>query len=80
MENNSIFTTAALQDLKREREILTNELLSAKDSFANDMKDVLGEQIKKELSKSKKIVEEKPVVKEKKGIFTKILDALSKTI
>ena len=65
-----------LNDLRREREILTNELLADKNNFAQQMRDVLGEQIKNELAKKEK---PEPVKKEKKtGWFKRFLDGLSK--
>lgn len=53
--------SAELNDLRREREILAEEVLSGRNKFAEDIKDVLGEQIAKELAKKPK--EEKPVIK-----------------
>ena len=65
-----------LNDLRREREILTNELLADKNNFAQQMRDVLGEQIKNELAKKEKPA---PVKKEKKPCwFKRFLDGLSK--
>lgn len=65
-----------LNDLRREREILTNELLEDKNNFAQQIRDVLGEQIKNELAKKE---EPAPVKKEKKtGWFKRFLDGLSK--
>lgn len=44
--------SAELNDLRREREILAEELLSGKNAFASQVKDVLGEQIMEALKDS----------------------------
>ena len=49
---------AELNDLRREREILAEELLSGKNAFANQVKDVLGEQIMEVLKEQPKPVKQ----------------------
>ena len=52
-----------LNDLRREREILAEEVLSEKNCFASNVKDVLGEQLIRELSNTK--IEPTVIKKEK---------------
>lgn len=65
---------AEVDDYRREREILAEETISGKNTFATEMRDVLGEQIKAELAKKKTEVPEK--IEKPKGIH-KFLDKLS---
>ena len=60
--------SSELNDLRREREILVEEVLSGRNKFAEDIKDVLGEQIARELAKKPK--EEKVAVKKPSKIKT----------
>lgn len=50
--------SAELNDLRREREILAEELLSGKNAFASQVKDVLGEQIMEVLKEQPKPVKQ----------------------
>ena len=68
------FLNSAINDLRREREIFVNESLKEKQSFANEIKDTLGEQILEQLTKKEKIVE--PNIK-KKSKFEMFLDKLA---
>lgn len=66
--------SSEISDLRREREIFTEEILSGKNTFANELNDTLGEQIKKELEKKPKEV--KPIP-EKKSKIKRFFDKLS---
>ena len=76
-ENNAAMNNE-LNDLRRERELLTKELLDDKENFALQMRDVLGEQIKRELTKK-----EKPQIQEeikKPRRFKSFLDNITKML
>lgn len=77
IENNrEAMIGAELSDLRRERELLTEELLNDKNNFANSLKDTLGEQLKKELMKK----EAPAPIEEKKKVskFRRFLDNITK--
>lgn len=61
-------------DWKRERNVLMQEMFSSKSTFAEDMKDSLGEEIREALIK--KIVA-KEVEEKKENKFKNFLDKLS---
>ncbi len=63
-----------LMDLKREREIFAQESIEGKNVFAENVKDVLGEQIRKELKKKAKHT---PKEAKKKNKIQNFLDKLT---
>jgi len=65
----------AIKDYNREQEILAQEAIDGKNTFANNIKDVLGEQIRTELAKKPKIAEN--VIEKKENKLKKFLDKLS---
>ena len=74
-ENNAAMNNE-LNDLRRERELLTKELLDDKENFALQMRDVLGEQIKRELTKKEKPQTQKEIKKPHR--FKVFLDNITK--
>jgi len=63
-----------IDDYRREREVLMDELSQDKDSFANQIKDELGEEIKRELiKKDDKVVADKPQ-KKRINIFKRLME------
>ena len=74
-ENNAAMNNE-LNDLRRERELLTKELLDDKENFALQMRDVLGEQIKRELIKKEKPQIQKEIKKPRR--FKAFLDKITK--
>jgi hypothetical protein len=64
--------TGEIDDYKREREILFNETIDAKESFAKGVRDEFGEEILKELKqKSEENAKEKPKEPSKFKMFLK---------
>ena len=74
-ENNAAMNNE-LNDLRRERELLTKELLDDKENFALQMRDVLGEQIKRELTKKEKPQTQEEIKKPRR--FKVFLDNITK--
>ena len=74
-ENNAAMNNE-LNDLRRERELLTKELLDDKENFALQMRDVLGEQIKRELTKQEKPQTQTEIKKPRR--FKVFLDNITK--
>ena len=72
MSNYTDTVSDEIRDLRREREILTDEILDGKNKFANEVRDILGEDIRKVL-----VPKEKPVEK-KKSRFKLFLDKLAR--
>ena len=65
--------TGEIDDYKRERELLFEEAMDAKEAFAKGVKDELGEEILRELKQKPKEVEEKPKEPSKFKVFLKRL-------
>ena len=64
--------TRELSDYQREQEILRDEIAGDKDCFANQIKDELGEEIKKQLMKKEQA--KKEPAKKKMNIFKRLIE------
>ena len=63
-----------IDDYRREREVLMDELSHDKDSFANQIKDELGEEIKRELIKKDDKVVANKSQKKRINIFKRLME------